>query len=53
MYEQVLREGPEEDIRYHIEIDKLLDLWNDLVFPVAVRTVWTDWHSLHEISGFT
>lgn len=38
---------------YHIEIDKLLDLGNDLVLPVAVRTVWMDWLSLHEISGFT
>ncbi|NNN20847.1 MAG: hypothetical protein HKL80_02430 [Acidimicrobiales bacterium] len=53
VYEQVLREGTEEDIRYYIEIDKLLDLWNDLVLPIAVRKAWMDWLGRHKISGFT
>ncbi len=53
VYEQVLREGTEEDIRYYIEIEKLLDLWNDLLLPNAVHKAWNDWLSRHKISGIT
>ena len=53
VYEQVLREGTEDDIRYYIEIEKLLDLWDDLVLPNAVRKAWESWFSRHKISGLT
>jgi len=43
VYEQVLREGTAEDIRFFIDIDQLLDLWDDLVLPRFVRRAWADW----------
>jgi hypothetical protein len=43
VYEQVLREGTAEDIRFFIDVDELLDLWNDLVLPRSVRRAWASW----------
>lgn len=43
VYEQVLREGTAEDIRFFIDVDELLDLWNDLVLPRSVRRAWAGW----------
>lgn len=47
VYEQVLREGTDDDISYFIDIDQLLDLWAELVIPVPVRQAWTAWFLLH------
>jgi hypothetical protein len=47
VYEQVLREGTDEDVRYFVDIDVLLDLWNDLVLPPTVRRAWADWFERH------
>jgi hypothetical protein len=43
VYEQVLREGTAEDIRFFVDVDQLLDLWDDLVLPRFVRRAWADW----------
>lgn len=43
VYEQVLREGTEDDVRFYIEGDRLLELWDDLVLPPSVRDAWTSW----------
>lgn len=43
VYEQVLREGTDEDVRRFIEIDELLSLWDELVLPEHVRRAWTEW----------
>lgn len=43
VYEQVLREGTAEDIRFFVDVDQLLDLWDDLVLPKFVRRTWADW----------
>ncbi len=43
VYEQVLREGTESDVRLYVDPDQLLDLWDELVLPPAVRRAWTDW----------
>lgn len=40
VYEQVLREGTEEDVQRFIRSDDLLDLWDDLVLPAYVREAW-------------
>jgi hypothetical protein len=40
VYEQVLREGNDFDVRYFIDVDEMLDLWDDLVLPVHVRQAW-------------
>lgn len=43
VYEQVLREGTAEDVRFYIDVDHLLELWDDLVLPSYVRRAWADW----------
>lgn len=43
VYEQVLREGTEDDVRYYIDADQLRDLWDELVLPAPVRRAWAEW----------
>ena len=43
VYEQVLREGTAEDVRFYVDADELLELWEDLVLPPAVRRAWEPW----------
>lgn len=43
VYEQVLREGTDFDVLHFIDVDDLVDLWNDLVLPIHVRRAWAEW----------
>lgn len=43
VYEQVLAEGTEEDVRFYVVIDDLIDLWPELVLPQRVRQAWARW----------
>ena len=43
VYEQVLREGNEDDVRRFIQADELIDLWDEIVLPRNVRHAWADW----------
>lgn len=47
VYEQVLREGTENDVRYYIDADQLLELWDELVLPPPVRRAWAGWFRRH------
>jgi hypothetical protein len=47
VYEQVLREGTAADVRIFIDIDELIDLWDDLILPPAVSRAWIDWLIQH------
>ncbi|MDP8931062.1 MAG: hypothetical protein M3O70_21445 [Actinomycetota bacterium] len=47
VYEQVLREGTGDDVRYFIDVNELIDLWDELVLPPAVSRAWIDWLSQH------
>ena len=40
VYEQILREGTDDDVRRFIRLDELADLWDDLVVPAHVRDAW-------------
>lgn len=40
LYEIVLREGGPDDVLTYIDGALLIDLWNDLVLPPAVRSAW-------------
>lgn len=51
VYEQVLREGTEEDIQRFIRADDLLDLWDELVLPPHVREAWDRWLARHQEAG--
>ena len=47
VYEQVLREGTDDDVRYFIDADVLLRLWDELVLPPHVRRAWASWFKRH------
>ena len=40
VYELVLREGRPLDVLTYLDGALLIDLWNELVLPVAVRAAW-------------
>jgi hypothetical protein len=46
VYEQVLAEGTDEDIRCYVVVDDLIDLWPELVLPHHVRQAWARWLAL-------
>jgi hypothetical protein len=47
VYEQVLREGTEADVRFYVDAGQLLELWDELVLPPAVRQAWSGWIARH------
>ena len=47
VYEQVLREGTEDDVRFYVDVDGLLELWDELVLPPTVRQAWAGWIARH------
>lgn len=47
VYEQVLREGTRVDIQEFIDVERLSELWDDLVLPVGVRRQWSYWLREH------
>ncbi|MPZ89615.1 MAG: hypothetical protein GEU81_16440 [Nitriliruptorales bacterium] len=47
VYEQVLSEGTAADVRRFIDVDQLIDLWDDLVLPRAVSHAWITWLAEH------
>ncbi|MEO7556369.1 MAG: hypothetical protein ABIV94_07165 [Acidimicrobiales bacterium] len=49
LYEQVLAEGTDEDVRWYVNPDALVDLWDEIVLPSHVRAAWAAW--LHSQRG--
>jgi len=47
VYEQVLREGDDDNVRRYIDVDVLLAEWDVLVLPPRVRRAWADWFRRH------
>jgi len=47
VYEQVLREGTEDDVRHFIDVNELEKLWDTLVVPARVRDAWAAWFRRH------
>jgi hypothetical protein len=47
LYEQVLAEGTAEDVRYFIDVDALIEIWDALVLPHAVSQAWIEWLAEH------
>lgn len=43
VYEQVLREGTLDDVRFYIDISQLRQEWDALVLPRYVRRAWAEW----------
>lgn len=44
-YAQVMTEGLEEDVLHYIDLDVLLDAWDELCLSPYVREAWSDWLS--------
>lgn len=42
VYEIVLREGGPADVLTYVDGALLIDLWDELVLPLAVRAAWQD-----------
>lgn len=47
VYEQVLREGTEDDVRFYVKPEQLRDFFDELVLPPPVRRAWADWLRRH------
>lgn len=50
VYEQVLSEGTDDDVRTFVVVADLVELWDDLVLPGYVRRAWADWLERRGIS---
>lgn len=51
VYEQVMAEGTDDDVRSFIDVDEVVELWDELVLPRHVRRAWAGW--LRERRGLT
>src|SRR3954465_5424648 len=47
VYEQGLREGTDDDVRYYVGGEQLRGLWDELVLPAPVRQAWDGWFRRH------
>jgi len=47
VYEQLLREGTADDVRFYVDPDQLAELFDELVLPPPVRRAWAGWHREH------
>ena len=43
VYEQVLTEGTEDDVRWFIDVSELVRLWDEIVLSPHVRAAWKNW----------
>ncbi len=50
LYERVLTEGLDDDVRYYIDLDELLAMWEDLWLSPHVREAWQHWLDRHDIT---
>ena len=50
VYEQVLREGTEADVRHYVDPNELAELLDELVLPPTVRRTWEEWFLHHDES---
>lgn len=53
VYEQVLSEGLDDDVRRFIDADKLVADWDELVLPPRVRRAWSNWIRRRRIQAGT
>lgn len=42
-YEIVLTEGVEQDVLFYVDLDRLLEVWDDLWLSTRIRKAWTEW----------
>jgi hypothetical protein len=49
VYEQVLREGTEDDVRRFVRASTLVEIWDELFLPAYVRAAWEPWLQSHRV----
>ena len=42
-YARVMTEGLDDDVRSFIDVDKLVDIWDELWLSPHVRAAWSGW----------
>ena len=42
-YQQIMTEGLDEDVLFYIDLDRLLEVWDDLWLSPYVRDAWAEW----------
>ena len=42
-YARVMTEGLDDDVRFYIDLDTLLDIWNEMWLTPHVREAWSVW----------
>lgn len=47
LYEQVMSEGNDDDVRRFIDVETLVQIWDELYLPERVRSAWTAWLRRH------
>ena len=47
VYEIVMREGTDDDVRRFIDLDQLIDMWPRLFLLAEVRRAWADRLRVH------
>ena len=48
LYERVLTEGDDDDVRYYIRLGELLEMWERIWLSPHVREAWQRWLHRHE-----
>ena len=43
LYSQVLAEGTPDDVRWYIDVPKLVEMWDRVKLPSHVRPLWEEW----------
>ncbi len=46
-YARVMTEGLEADVRYFVDVDALVDMWDEIYLAPHVRERWRDWLAEH------
>ena len=49
LYERVLTEGLDDDVRHYIRLDELLQMWEAMWLSPHVREAWRRWLVRHGI----
>ena len=50
LYQRVLTEGTEDDVRHYIRLDELLAMWDTIWLSPHVAEAWQRWFDRHGIS---
>ncbi len=47
LYERVFTEGTEDDIIFYVDLDSLVDAWEEMVLPAHIQEAWQPTMDIH------